>query len=135
MRKATELKPDEASAHNNLGLSYFENEDFSDALGSYTMAITKETTEVTEKNANPENLSFYHKNRGLALYHQGEMEDAKHDYDLAIDYNPANADNYFNRGNVFLNQSDFKNAHRDFDKSIDLENNNAKFYHAKGLAF
>ena len=42
LRKAVELCPDEAPAHNNLGLSYFENDLFIDALGSYTSAIQKE---------------------------------------------------------------------------------------------
>ena len=69
LRKATELAPNEASAHNNLGLSYFENETFDLALESYTQAISKETTEVRENNGSKENLSFYHKNRGLAYYH------------------------------------------------------------------
>lgn len=32
LRKACELQPNEASAHNNLGLSYFENEEFENAL-------------------------------------------------------------------------------------------------------
>ena len=50
-----------------------------------------------------ENLSFYHKNLGLALYHQGDMENALGQYELAIGKNAMNADNYFNRGNVKLN--------------------------------
>ena len=77
------------------------------ALDSYTQAISKETTEVRENNGSKENLSFYHKNRGLAYYHQGEMQEAKRDYDEAIKLNEQNADNYFNRGNVYLNQSLF----------------------------
>ena len=129
------MRGDEASAWNNLGLSYFENEQFDEALSAYGTAIQKETTAVDEKNVNPEHLSFYFKNRGLAYYHLGEMVEAKHDYDEAIKLNQENADNYFNRGNVYLNQSDFKKAHKDFDKAINLENNNAKFHHAKGLAF
>ena len=135
LKRATDLAPNEASAHNNLGLSYFENEEFGLALESYTQAIAKEATEVRENQGSKENLSFYHKNRGLAYYHQGEMGEAKRDYDEAIKLNQLNADNYFNRGNVFLNQSMFEEAHDDFDRAIDLENTNAKFYHAKGLAF
>jgi tetratricopeptide (TPR) repeat protein len=57
-----------------------------------------------ERDRSHENLSFYHKNLGLALYHQGDMERALEEYERAIDYNDANADNYFNRGNVRLNQ-------------------------------
>ena len=104
-------------------------------MQSYQLAIEKANTAVEERGGNKENLAFYHKNRGLAYYHQGEMDYAKRDYDKAIELHPSNADNYFNRGNVYLNQSDFKNAHIDFDTAIDHENTNAKFFHAKGLAF
>jgi tetratricopeptide (TPR) repeat protein len=68
------MRNDEASAFNNLGLSYFENEQFDEALNAYSTAIQKETTAVDEKNVNPEHLSFYLKNRGLAYYHLGEMD-------------------------------------------------------------
>ena len=135
LKRAADLQPSEASAWNNLGLSYFEAEDFQAANDSYTTAINKENAEVRENHGSEENLSFYYKNRGLAYYHQGEMAEAKRDYDDAIRLNPHNADNYFNRGNVFLNQSEFDEAHADFDRAIDLENENAKLYHAKGLAF
>ena len=63
------------------------------------------------------------------------MDQARADYDLAIDKNPENADNYFNRGNVHLSEGEFDNAHMDFDTAIDKERLNAKYYHAKGLAF
>lgn len=39
MKKAVELRGDKASAHNNLGLSYFEKEDFEEALNEFTKAI------------------------------------------------------------------------------------------------
>jgi Flp pilus assembly protein TadD len=39
LKKAVEMRNDKASAHNNLGLSYFEKEDFEDALSEFTKAI------------------------------------------------------------------------------------------------
>jgi tetratricopeptide (TPR) repeat protein len=33
------MKADRAAVHNNLGLSYFENENFEEALQCYTKAI------------------------------------------------------------------------------------------------
>jgi len=35
LKKAVELKPESDSAHNNLGLSYFEREDFEEALKEF----------------------------------------------------------------------------------------------------
>jgi tetratricopeptide (TPR) repeat protein len=86
------LKGDKATAHNNLGLSYFEKEDFEEALNEFTKSIQLEQH------------SFHYNNRGLAYYHIGKLEDAKKDYDDAIVKNPDDPFFYFNRGNVFLNQ-------------------------------
>jgi tetratricopeptide (TPR) repeat protein len=63
------------------------------------------------------------------------MHDALTQYEHAIEYNPATADNYFNKGNVMLNQEEFDKAHENFDEAIKREERNPKYYHAKGLAF
>ena len=39
LKKAAEKRPDKASAHNNLGLSFFEKEDFEEALNCFSKAI------------------------------------------------------------------------------------------------
>lgn len=90
---------DLAAVFNNLGLSYFENDQFGDAVNQYTQAINKEDP------GRKQELSFYYKNRGLAQYHLGVMDSALDNYEHAIRYNPDNADNYFNRGNVYLYQA------------------------------
>jgi tetratricopeptide (TPR) repeat protein len=46
---------------------------------------------------------FHRNNRGLAYYHLGKLDDAKRDYDEAINMNPDDPFFYFNRGNVYLN--------------------------------
>ncbi len=104
LQDACTQSPNEPTYHNNLGLSYFENEEFDAALTSYETAIKFET-ELIKKDPDrgTENLSFYHKNLGLAYYHQGNMEDALEQYEKAISHNPMTADNYFNKGNVMLN--------------------------------
>ena len=62
--------PTEPTYHNNLGLSYFEAMRFEEALSSYEEAIRLETEKCnTDHDRSHENLSFYHKNLGLALYH------------------------------------------------------------------
>jgi len=85
------MKADSASAHNNLGLSFFEQGNFDEALLSYGNAIRLEPT------------AFHHNNRGLAHYHLNKQEDAKKDFDAAVDKQPDDATIYFNRGNVYLN--------------------------------
>ena len=106
------------------------------ALQAYEGAIHLEVEKIKNDGGRSwENLSFYHKNLGLALYHQGDMERALEEYEKAIKYNDMNADNYFNRGNVRLNEENFDLAHMDFEAAIEREDRNAKFYHAKGLAY
>ena len=85
------MRGDKASAHNNLGLSFFEKEDFEEALNEFTKAIQIEQH------------SFHYNNRGLAYYHINKLEEAKKDYDEAIGRNPDDPFFYFNRGNVYLN--------------------------------
>jgi len=99
LKKAVDLRNDKASAHNNLGLSYFECEEFDEALAEFTKAIQIEQH------------SFHYNNRGLAFYHIGKLEEAKKDYDDAIKKNADDPFFYFNRGNVHLNQGEYETAH------------------------
>ena len=92
---AVQLKPENASAHNNLGLSYFEKEDYEDALNEFKKAIALK----------PHVLHY--NNRGLALYHIGNLQDAKKDFDAALEKNNDDPFVYFNRGNVYMNLGEF----------------------------
>ena len=80
-------------------------------------------------------MSFYHKNLGLTLFTKGDLERALVEYEIAIQNNEMNAENYFNRGNLKLKKEQFDEAHADFELAIQLEDQNAKFYHAKGLTY
>jgi tetratricopeptide (TPR) repeat protein len=123
LKQAVLLQGDKASAHNNLGLSYFEKEEFEEAISEFTKAI------------GIEQHPFHFNNRGLANYHMGRLDEAKQDYDDAIKRNPDDSLVFFNRGNVYLNKGDFDLAHVDFDTAIAKEPKNPKFWHAKGLAY
>ena len=57
LKAACQLKAEKASAQNNLALSYFENEDFEEALNHYGKAIQIDPSAV------------HFNNRGLAYYH------------------------------------------------------------------
>lgn len=72
LKKAVGLKNDKSGAHNNLGLSYFEKEDYDEALNEFTKSIALEQH------------PFHYNNRGLAYYHIGQYDLAKKDFDEAI---------------------------------------------------
>jgi len=153
LKKAVELKPEEPSAHNNLGMSFFKKGDFDDATNEYTKAIQNIKSENKGNEFDFElkdAIASYCNNRGLAFYHQRKYEEAKQDFDEAIDLNPQDATYYFNRGNntydlSLLMREDhekeeqaenyYDEAHKDYDRSIDLQPQDPRFYHSKGLAF
>ena len=108
-----------------MGLSFFERGDFEDALNHYGKAIQYEQSAV------------HFNNRGLANYHINRLDEAKADFDKAVDLDPNDPTIIFNRGNVFLNwePKQFQKAHEDYDTAIKLSRNNSKLWHAKGLAY
>jgi len=66
---ATQARPNEPAAQNNLGLSFFEKEMYHDANKSFDRAIQLEqVATAADASLSKENLSFYHNNKGLALY-------------------------------------------------------------------
>lgn len=112
-----------ATAHNNLGLSLFEKEDYEEALVSYGKAIKLAET------------SIYYNNRGLANFYSDKLEEAKKDFDLAIAMDPEDITIYLNRGNMHLHNRDFSLAHDDYDVALAKDRSNPKLWHSKGLAF
>jgi tetratricopeptide (TPR) repeat protein len=83
-----------SSAHNNLGLSFFESARYDDAITHYGKAI---------QNDKMNNKSVLYNNRGLAYYHSRKLMEAKKDFDDAIELDPHDSTIFFNRGNAFLN--------------------------------
>jgi tetratricopeptide (TPR) repeat protein len=75
-KEAIKMRNDRPSAHNNLGLSYFENDEFDEALIHYRKAIDLEPSSV------------HYNNRGLAYYHFDKLTEAKEDFEAAIAKDP-----------------------------------------------
>jgi tetratricopeptide (TPR) repeat protein len=87
-KEAIKMRNDRPSAHNNLGLSHFENDE---AILCYKKAIDLEKSHT------------HYNNRGLAYYHFDKLEDAEKDFLEAINLEPNDPIIYFNLGNVYLN--------------------------------
>ena len=71
-KDAIKMRNDRPSAHNNLGLSFFEHGEFDEALVHYKKAIELEPSSV------------HYNNRGLAYFHFDKLEEAKKDFEEAI---------------------------------------------------
>jgi tetratricopeptide (TPR) repeat protein len=102
LKKACDLQPNKAASLNNLGLSQFEQAQWSDATESYNKAIHLETQKNDENSTTTKNLAFYYNNRGLVFYHTMCHDEALRDFEEAIRIDPENAETYYNRGNVYL---------------------------------
>lgn len=128
------MRNDRPSAHNNLGLSYFENDEFEESLEYYKKAINLEPSSV------------HYNNRGLAFYHFDKLEEAAADFEMAIEKDPNDSTIYFNLGNVYLNWKKpiikngvevdkFDEAILRYDMALDIKKDNVKVLHAKGLTY
>lgn len=85
LKNAITLQSNKAQAHNNLGLSLFELQDWSEALQSYSKAINLEAQSVAELGLTKEYLALYLNNKGLALYHLRNFQEAITEFDAAIE--------------------------------------------------
>jgi tetratricopeptide (TPR) repeat protein len=120
------MRNDRPSAHNNLGLSYFENDEFDEALIHYKKAIDLEPSSV------------HYNNRGLAYYHFDKLIEAKKDFEDAIAKDPEDSTIYFNLGNVYLNWKPvplFEEALANYDLALEIKKDNVKVWHSKGLTY
>lgn len=69
LKKAVELRPDDANAHNHLGLSYYDRKNFDDAISEYSRAITSLKLEINDQDKETRiKAAKYYSNRGLAFY-------------------------------------------------------------------
>jgi tetratricopeptide (TPR) repeat protein len=115
-KDAIKMRPDRPSAHNNLGLSFFEYGEFDDALAHYKKAIELEPTSV------------HYNNRGLAYFHFDKLEEAKADFEQAISIDKKNPTIYFNLGNVYLNwkgKKKFDEAIKCYDTALRIQKDSA----------
>jgi tetratricopeptide (TPR) repeat protein len=127
------MRNDRPSAHNNLGLSFFEHGEFDEALVHYRKAIELEPSSV------------HYNNRGLAYFHFDKLEDAKTDFETAIQIDRKDPTIHFNLGNVYLNwkgNKKYREAIECYDMALRLHKDTAtqgngvvKVLHSKGLAF
>ena len=121
---ACDMNRDDAPAQNNLGLSYFEYQQYDLALERFKKAIEQDPSKPT-----------YYNNKALALYHNKLYNESLAEYNKALALDANDARTLFNRGNTYLALEDIALAHHDFDSAIQLMPTNAKFYHSKGLAY
>ena len=119
MKKALEINPNYADAHNNLGIAMQGLNNFLKALSCYEKAIE----------IKPIFPQAYH-NLGLIFYKLGKIEKAKNCYEKALKISPDYADAHNNLGIVFKELGNFEEAINCYEKATQYKSENlVYFYH------
>jgi tetratricopeptide (TPR) repeat protein len=72
--------------------------------------------------------------RGMAQERLENFEQAKADYNKAIEINPEYANAYNNRGNIKVKQADYNGAIKDYNRAIELNPQFVEAYCNRGIA-
>ncbi len=102
-RKAVEINPLFAQAHNNLGYCYKEMHFYSYAIDEYRKAI-----ELI-----PDRAGYYY-NLGNALTHLGRIDEAYLAYKRAVELDPQFAKAHYNLGRTYLRKDMVREAIEEF---------------------
>jgi tetratricopeptide (TPR) repeat protein len=123
LQKLQEQKIKDSNQHVEAGSGFFEKNNFSKAITSFTSAIE----------INPENIEAYLQ-RGRAFKELKEFDKAITDFSKAIELDPDNPEGYAGRGNAFECIEDFEKAIEDYTSVIELRPDDDHAYNMRGNA-
>jgi predicted O-linked N-acetylglucosamine transferase (SPINDLY family) len=123
IRKALQLDPRSAAAHNDHGHALYELKRYDDAIASFDQAIA----------LNP-GFAGFHYNRGMALYDLARYQAATASFDQAIARNPGHARAFNYRGNALYELRQTQAALASFAAAIALNADYADAYNNHGSA-
>jgi tetratricopeptide (TPR) repeat protein len=155
-RKAVELAPSDAAAHNNLGITLHELLMLNEAEKCYRKAIelypnfaeahnnlgvtlqelgSFADAEISYKNTIVIKADFIqaHYNLGITLQELGRIEEAKESYQNAIAINANHADAHYNLGNTFKELNSFEEAESSYRKALEINPSFASAYNNLGI--
>jgi tetratricopeptide (TPR) repeat protein len=122
-KAALRLDPNDAIAHNNLGLALYAQGKLEEAIACCRQALR----------LNP-NDAVPHSNLGLALYAQGKLEEAIACYRQALRLNPNDADVHNVLGNALYAQGKLEEAIACYRQALRLNPNDADAHKILGVA-
>ncbi len=110
--------------HNNLGLVYFKQQRFDEAIKEYTMALK----------LNP-NYAEAHNNLGVAYREKGEINKAIGHYEIAIKLNPDYDSVYNNLGVLYFEIEEIDKAIEHYQTALKLKPEDPDVYTNLGNAY
>lgn len=112
-KKAIDLDPSSAHAHDNLATVYAEKKLFREALSEYLTALKLE----------PESATAHYNLACFLSTHAGEM--AVEEYKEAIELDPEYPDAHLNLGLTYADQGRVEEAMRELQTAIELDSQDA----------
>ena len=109
-KKAVELNPEDARAHNNLGAALAETEKPEEALAEYRRSL-----ELNDQS------SQAHNNLGSILAQQGKLDEALTQFERAVELNPDNGRAHSNLGSALSEKGQTEEALEHLQKGVALE--------------
>jgi Flp pilus assembly protein TadD len=122
-RRAIQLDPKYAGAHNNLGNALKDQGNLDGAIGCYRRAIALDPKDPKARN-----------NLGNALQGKGNLDGAVAQYRRAIALDPKYGRAHYNLGNALAAKGDRDGAIVEYQKAIALEPKHAKAHNNLGNA-
>jgi Tfp pilus assembly protein PilF len=116
-KKAIEINPRYAMAHNNLGIAYTKNGMLNEAVYEYEQALA----------INPRHAKA-HYNLGVIYFRQGDFDRAMVKFKDAIALNPNYTEAHYNLGNTYDKKGLWDNAITEHKKAIALNPRHAMAY-------
>ncbi len=140
------------------GDSSYEQQDYDNALNSYSQALKLDTNNVAAYvkrgdtyeskkdydhaivdyshalNLDPNNVGAY-SSRGNAFNDKQDYDHAMADLNQALKLDPNNVSAYINRGNAFNDKQDHDRAMADFDQALKLDPKQALAYYDRGITY
>ena len=108
-KRAIELKPGEALAHNSLGLAYRMKKQYTEAENAFKKAIA----------LNPANAD-YHANMGALLYDRDDYAEASEAYKKAVELQPSTINYLISLANTYRLIGKYDDAMTFVNKAIEL---------------
>ena len=116
--------PNDADAHNNLGVIYGRQDKLKEAIIEY-----KEAIRINPNDAEP------HYNLGVIYGRQDKLEEAVQHYKEAIRSNPNDADAHNNLGLIYEHQGKLEEAIIEYKEAIRSNPNNAEAHNNLGVIY
>jgi tetratricopeptide (TPR) repeat protein len=123
-RELTARDPEDVNAQQDLALAQYMHNDFVEAIAQYRDLLARAPTY-------PEQV---HNNLGLALYSNGQVEEAKAEFRKAIGLNWNYAAPHINLGNVLGEQDDRDGARVEYELAVQSDSTDADAHYSLGRA-